>query len=72
MELWKCSALETWQDPPQNPLVLVFCGVVFMTTFYFFYPYLSLEAFCLQGVTSGEFRFLQILPIPSTFYSFCV
>ena len=72
MELWKCSALETWQDPPQRPLALAFCGVVFMKTFYFFYLDLSLDAFCLQGVTSGELRVPQILSVPTVFYSFCV
>lgn len=67
MELRKCSALETWQDPPQRPLALAFCGVVFMKTFCFFYPDLSLKAFCLQGVTSGELRFPQILSVLSVF-----
>ena len=42
-----------------------------MKTSCLFYPGLSVEASCLQGVASAELRFPQVLSIPSVSYSLC-
>lgn len=82
MELGKYVALEMWWNHPPSPQPPtkpsgpgIFCWVVFMITFYFVYPNLSVRALCLQWVAFfffGELRFPKILSILSMFYDLFV